>query len=85
MFQCVAFHDISPQAPTHILVVPKKPVAQLSQADEDDKLVSMINVYDKILHAGSPISVDEFPHVATRWRPLDADVIKGLILNIYIS
>lgn len=42
VFQCVAFHDISPQAPTHILVVPKKPVPQLSQAEDDDKLVSMI-------------------------------------------
>ncbi|CAF97091.1 unnamed protein product [Tetraodon nigroviridis] len=34
---CVAFPDVSPQAPTHILVVPKKPVAQLSKAEEDDK------------------------------------------------
>ncbi|CAI5654608.1 adenosine 5'-monophosphoramidase HINT1 [Oreochromis niloticus] len=34
--QCVAFPDISPQAPTHILVVPKKPIVQLSQAEDDD-------------------------------------------------
>ncbi|XP_047460007.1 histidine triad nucleotide-binding protein 1 [Mugil cephalus] len=34
--QCVAFPDISPQAPTHILVVPKKPIIQLSQAEESD-------------------------------------------------
>ncbi|XP_035519067.1 histidine triad nucleotide-binding protein 1 [Morone saxatilis] len=34
--QCVAFPDISPQAPTHILVVPKKPIVQLSQAEESD-------------------------------------------------
>ncbi|XP_032409647.1 adenosine 5'-monophosphoramidase HINT1 [Xiphophorus hellerii] len=34
--QCVAFNDISPQAPTHILVVPKKPIVQLSQAEEVD-------------------------------------------------
>uniref|UniRef100_A0A3P9KSR7 Histidine triad nucleotide binding protein 1 n=2 Tax=Oryzias TaxID=8089 RepID=A0A3P9KSR7_ORYLA len=34
--QCVAFPDISPQAPTHILVVPKKPIVQLSVAEEDD-------------------------------------------------
>lgn len=34
--QCVAFNDISPQAPTHILVVPKKPIVQLSQAEDDD-------------------------------------------------
>ncbi|KAK2824499.1 hypothetical protein Q5P01_021674 [Channa striata] len=33
---CVAFPDISPQAPTHILVVPKKPIVQLSQAEESD-------------------------------------------------
>ncbi|XP_028278451.1 adenosine 5'-monophosphoramidase HINT1 [Parambassis ranga] len=34
--QCVAFPDVSPQAPTHILVVPKKPIVQLSQAQEED-------------------------------------------------
>ncbi|XP_004570155.1 adenosine 5'-monophosphoramidase HINT1 [Maylandia zebra] len=34
--QCVAFPDVSPQAPTHILVVPKKPIVQLSQAEDDD-------------------------------------------------
>lgn len=42
VFQCVAFPDMFPQAPTHILVVPKKPVAQLSQAEDDDKAVSVI-------------------------------------------
>ncbi|XP_072246824.1 adenosine 5'-monophosphoramidase HINT1 [Leuresthes tenuis] len=34
--QCVAFHDVAPQAPTHILVVPKKPIVQLSQAEDSD-------------------------------------------------
>nr|XP_033468731.1 histidine triad nucleotide-binding protein 1 [Epinephelus lanceolatus] len=34
--QCVAFPDVAPQAPTHILVVPKKPIVQLSQAEDDD-------------------------------------------------
>lgn len=36
VFQCVAFPDISPQAPTHILVVPKKPIVQLSKAQDSD-------------------------------------------------
>ncbi|MGC1480608.1 MAG: histidine triad nucleotide-binding protein [Chthoniobacterales bacterium] len=31
---CLAFRDISPQAPTHILVVPKNPVARLAAADD---------------------------------------------------
>ncbi|XP_067425015.1 adenosine 5'-monophosphoramidase HINT1 [Emydura macquarii macquarii] len=35
--QCLAFHDISPQAPTHFLVVPKKPIVQLSEADDSDE------------------------------------------------
>ncbi|XP_041645945.1 histidine triad nucleotide-binding protein 1 [Cheilinus undulatus] len=34
--KCVAFPDISPQAPTHILVVPKKPIVSLSKAEEGD-------------------------------------------------
>ena len=24
--QCVAFHDVDPKAPTHILVIPRKPI-----------------------------------------------------------
>ncbi len=31
---CVAFNDLSPQAPTHILVVPREHVASLDKTDE---------------------------------------------------
>ena len=31
---CVAFHDINPQAPLHVLVIPKAHVASLNQADD---------------------------------------------------
>lgn len=34
---CLAFRDISPQAPTHILVIPKKPIPKLSDAVVEDK------------------------------------------------
>lgn len=34
--QCLAFRDIHPQAPTHVLIVPKKPLAGLSSADDSD-------------------------------------------------
>ena len=33
----VAFRDIAPQAPTHILVIPRKPIARLSLAEEGDE------------------------------------------------
>jgi histidine triad (HIT) family protein len=33
---CLAFRDISPQAPLHILVVPRKPLPRISAAEPDD-------------------------------------------------
>ncbi len=35
--QCLAFKDVNPQAPTHFLVIPKKPIAKLSDAEQGDK------------------------------------------------
>jgi histidine triad (HIT) family protein len=34
---CLAFKDIHPQAPTHILVIPKKPIPQLDSAQDEDQ------------------------------------------------
>jgi len=34
---CVAFRDINPQAPTHVLVVPRRPVVNVAQAADDDQ------------------------------------------------
>ncbi|MBP0020225.1 MAG: histidine triad nucleotide-binding protein [Cyanobacteria bacterium SBLK] len=36
---CLAFKDISPQAPTHILVIPKKPIPRLSDATSNDHVL----------------------------------------------
>lgn len=33
----LAFKDINPQAPTHVLVIPKKPLSQLDAANSEDK------------------------------------------------
>lgn len=38
--RCVAFRDVNPQAPTHILVVPRKPIPSVDDiAEEDEPLV----------------------------------------------
>ena len=34
--QCLAFRDISPQAPTHVLVIPKQEIASLDDLQESD-------------------------------------------------
>ncbi|MFN8710488.1 MAG: histidine triad nucleotide-binding protein [Planctomyces sp.] len=34
---CLAFRDINPQAPVHVLLIPKKPVASLNQLTAEDQ------------------------------------------------
>ncbi len=35
--KCIAFRDVDPQAPSHILVIPRKHISQLSTSKDDDK------------------------------------------------
>ncbi|VDK70839.1 unnamed protein product [Litomosoides sigmodontis] len=35
----LAFHDISPQAPVHFLVIPKKPIAMLQDVKDQDEIL----------------------------------------------
>jgi len=35
--QCLAFKDIQPQAPVHILVIPRKPIEKVGDAEADDQ------------------------------------------------
>jgi histidine triad (HIT) family protein len=35
----VAFHDVRPQAPVHVLVVPRKPIPRIGLAQADDQVL----------------------------------------------
>ena len=34
--RCLAFRDVAPQAPTHVLVIPKRPIASLAELADSD-------------------------------------------------
>jgi len=33
---CLAFRDVNPQAPTHVLLIPRKPIVSLDELQEGD-------------------------------------------------
>jgi len=37
--RCIAIHDIQPQAPVHLLIIPKKPIPRLAEAVPEDEAV----------------------------------------------
>ena len=47
---CLAFRDVNPQAPTHVLVIPKKEISAVSDiAEEDQELIGhMVVVIRKL-------------------------------------
>ena len=34
--RCIVIHDIEPQAPVHLLIIPKKPIPRLAAAEQID-------------------------------------------------
>jgi histidine triad (HIT) family protein len=52
--QCLAFRDINPQAPLHILVIPKKPIARVTDANTSDQ-----DMLGQLLLVAARIASDE--------------------------
>ena len=53
----IAFNDISPQAPTHILIIPKKNIAKISDTnDEDENLLGHLLLVAKKVTSGMGIT-----------------------------
>lgn len=51
---CLAFRDISPQAPVHILVVPKKPIPRIAAASQED-----VHILGNLLLAASAVAANQ--------------------------
>ncbi len=37
---CLAFHDVSPQAPVHVLLIPKKEIVNVASLEEEDRVLA---------------------------------------------
>lgn len=44
----VAFNDLSPQAPIHILVIPKKHFASLNELDDEKTMSALLNAVKNV-------------------------------------
>ncbi|XP_013778910.1 histidine triad nucleotide-binding protein 1-like [Limulus polyphemus] len=82
--KCVAFHDINPQAPVHILVVPKKPIPQLAMAEDADEelLGHLLFISQKVakeqgLNNGYRIVINNGPHGGQEVYHLHVHILGG--------
>lgn len=67
--RCIAIHDIQPQAPVHVLVIPKKLIARVAEAgDQDEALLGHLLLTARSLAkqlnlaAGFRIVINNGPH-----------------------
>ena len=58
---CLAFRDINPQAPTHVLVIPRKHIATINDiAAEDEGLVGSLYTAAREIAAAEGIADDGY-------------------------
>jgi histidine triad (HIT) family protein len=67
--RCIAIHDIQPQAPVHVLVIPKKPLPRIGEANPDDEallghlLLTAASLAQQLnLAAGYRVVINNGPH-----------------------
>jgi histidine triad (HIT) family protein len=53
---CLAFRDVAPQAPVHVLVIPKKEIASLNQLDDSDGAL-LAHLWNVIRHLSGQLGV----------------------------
>jgi len=53
----LAFNDISPKAPIHVIVIPKKHVANLEEASKDKELISAVT--NAVVEVSKILDVDK--------------------------
>ena len=78
---CLAFVDIAPQAPTHVIVIPKKEIPSLNEvADEDEPLLGHLLVTIRKLAA--QLKLDEGYRVVVNCGPYGGQTVDHLHFHL---
>ena len=84
----LAFRDINPEAPTHLLVIPKKHIASVSELTDDDQLIMgevMLAIRDlaekEQLNQGYRVVVNTGTHGGQTVRHLHFHLLGGRSLQ----
>jgi histidine triad (HIT) family protein len=78
---CLAFVDVAPQAPTHVIVIPKKEIASLNEvADEDAALVGHLIVTIRKLAA--QLKLDDGYRVVVNCGPYGGQTVDHLHFHL---
>ena len=79
--QCLAFVDVAPQAPTHVIVIPKKEIPSLNDvADEDVLLVGHLIVV--IRRLAKQLKLDEGYRVVVNCGPYAGQSVDHLHFHL---
>ena len=56
--ECICIKDIQPKAPTHLLVIPRKPIPRLADANENDQAL-LGHLMVKVAEIARKLGVDD--------------------------
>jgi histidine triad (HIT) family protein len=79
--QCLAFHDVTPQAPTHVLVIPKKEIASLAEVTDGDAAL-LGHIWTVIPKLARQLNLADGYRVVVNCGPLAGQSVNHLHFHI---
>lgn len=77
--RCLAFRDINPQAPLHVLVIPKKPIDMLSHAKPEDE-----PLLGHLLMVASQVAADQGYADAFRVAVNNGEAAQQTVFHLHV-
>lgn len=85
---CIVIHDVQPQSPVHLLIIPKKPIVRVSETTAADEpvlghLLVVAGAMAKKLNlgAGFRVVINNGPHASESVPHLHVHVLAGRQMN----